>query len=309
MDIEELIINAKSPESIFQESTIDEEYKKYARQVHPDLIGRDKAMVALNLLKDSAVRKRDLGIWFAPTLHNPSFIDDAGDVYLSNKDILYLDNPITKLSLEHYKSLKSLPDFSLGATAGLKMYVPKEVETKKVLYKDNVNASNLYKAWDPCFLLGGKKWRGTFPNGLPDKHVAWIASRLYEFLIYIHKNDLVHCGLVPTSVFVCPDTHIIQVSSFYHMRKHGEGLRTISAKYQSWYPSSVFGSKKANKIIDLEMLNHLVLSILDKSSAHPEFIKWFQEVHVDVKKDYPAYRELLKRIHGAPKFHTLKLES
>jgi hypothetical protein len=307
LDVIELITTSKSPESIFEQSTIDEQYKKYARQVHPDIIGSNNAMVQLNLLRDKAVKKRDLGIWYAPTLNSPSFIDDSGDVYFSNKEILYLDNPITTHSVACYKSLAHLPEFSLGDTKGLKMYLPKSVEDKKVLYKDNVNVSKLYKTWDPAFLLGGQRWRKNFPNGLPDKHVAWIASRLYEFLIYIHKNNLVHCGLTPTSVFVCPDTHIVQVSSFYHMRKNGEGLKTISAKYQSWYPSSIFGSKKASKIIDLEMVNHLVLSILDKSSAHLEFIKWFEQVHVDINKDYPAYRELLKKIHGAPKFHKLEL--
>ncbi len=60
-----------------------------------------------------------------------------------------------------------------------------------------------------------------------------------------------HCGLNPESIFIVPETHGIQICSFYHLTKIGNRIGTISGKYSNWYPQDVFKTKIATPIIDL----------------------------------------------------------
>jgi hypothetical protein len=54
-------------------------------------------------------------------------------------------------------------------------------------------------------------------------------------------------------------THGIIIPSFYHMTPLGRPLKTISGRYQHWYPASTFDKKIAQELIDIELAKKVAI--------------------------------------------------
>ena len=129
------------------------------------------------------------------------------------------------------------------------------------------------------------------------------------------QEGYVHCGINPESVFIVPETHGIIITSFYHLSLDDGRLRTISAKYQNWYPTEIFKEKRAKSIIDLELCKRTAAYLLgDKSGLgiklkkthNKDFINFLLNSHSNAFECYQAYRKMLKR-NFEEKYHHLSL--
>ncbi len=285
------IIKSKKPSDIFSDDW-KKEYLRYSKLIHPDTCSHShasNAMAIVNAYKDII----ENGI---------PYVDETGSFRVFEKRIEYvitdLNRKLITKSVNNYKLLKSSRH---DAAKPFQRYLPEEMilESNKLVIKLKDRAIPLTQ------------------QKLPQIHVNWIFSRMFEFSLYIKDIGYSHMGLNPTTVFVVPETHGIVVINFYHMTVVNKKAETISAKYKMWYPTTLFSEKIATRDIDLELSKKIALYLLgDKSSAgtklkrdkdvNQEVLNFLLTKHQNDKDEYVQYRELLKR-NFKSEFHVLDI--
>ena len=291
VELVDKLIKSNKPSDIFP-TDWKKMYLSYSKLIHPDfctLSSASDAMAKMNHYKD--------------ILENGTpYVDETGPFRVFEKKIVYEVNDanrklLTK-SVNNYKTLMALHD---KASENFKRYLPESM----VMDKDKLTI-NLK---DRSVPLTGQK--------LPQIHVNWLFSRMFEFTLWLRQIEYVHIGLNPTTVFVVPETHGIIIISFYHMTRLGKKAETISAKYKMWYPTDLFVKKIATEDIDLELCKKIALYLLGDKSAGGTKLKLDKDVnqvvltflltkHQNTKEEYGQYRDLLAK-NFEKKFYALNL--
>jgi hypothetical protein len=275
------LLKSKKPSDIFPADDWKKTYVQYSKLIHPDACGLSSASNAMAIMNH-----------YKDVLENGlPFVDETGPFRVFEKKIVYVVNDanrklLTK-SVNNYKVLMALHD---KASENFKRYLPESM----LLEKDKLTI-NLK---DRAVPLTGQK--------LPQHHVNWLFSRMFEVSLWFGQVGYSHMGLNPTTVFVVPETHGIIVINFYHMSHLGKKAETISAKYKMWYPTDLFTKKIATEDIDLELCKKIALYLLGDKSAAGTKLKMDKEVNQVVltflltkhqcnKDDYSQYRDLLAK--------------
>jgi hypothetical protein len=293
-DIEliEKILASKKPSDIFPDDW-KKDYLRYSKMIYPDFCKHPKAsdaMAKINHYKD--------------LIENGTiYTDEAGEFRVFEKKIEYqitdTNRTILRWSYENYRKLKSKTD---EASLKFHRYLPEDMimnnDKLTIVLKDRaVPLSN---------------------NQLEQIHVNWIFSRMFEFSMWMQQIGMVHMGLNPTTVFVVPETHGIIVVSFYHMCPIGKKAETISAKYKTWYPTTLFSKKIATSDIDLELCKKIAIYLLgdrsaagtklkmDKKNINQDVLTFLLTKHENSIEIYKKYRDLLAK-HFERKFYPFSL--
>lgn len=287
MDAEKLIYEINmSPkiEDVLDVKTFKESFNEIAKLIHPDrcsMPGSVEAMSKMNLWKD----------WY---LNGREYTDDAG-VFKTNG--YWAKFTANNVSITNYRLLKSLKGKS---HENFQRYIPatgKLQDNKTFLFefdKRSIPLSDLV---------------------LPQEHVNWILNRMLEYCSYLAENNLSHGGLNPESVFIVPETHGIQVCSFYHMGSLGSKATTMSGKYSLWYPKSFRDSKVISPLTDIELAKRTAIYLLgDKSGSgvklrktyNENFLNFVLSSHENAYECMTKYRDLLKK-NFKTQFYQLKI--
>lgn len=287
------ILKSSKPQDLIT-STFDwvSTYRKYSRLIHPDVCKHPdaaNAMAKMNGYKDVL----ENGIQYR---------DEAGDFRVYEKKVVYQvtdeNRALLRKSFENFKILKQRTD---KKSVNFHRYLPESMRLGKnqlvITFKDRTVP------------LTGEK--------LPQHHVNWLFSRMFELSLWFMNIGYSHMGLNPTTVFVVPETHGIIVISFYHMTKLNQKAKTISARYKMWYPTTLFMKKIATQDVDLELCKKIALYLLgDRSAAgtklkrdadvNQEILMFLLTKHQNEVDDYKQYRELLSK-NFEKKFYPLNL--
>jgi len=291
IEVIEKVLKSNKPQDIFNgdwKST----YKIYSRLIHPDTCNQpnaNDAMAKINYYKD--------------VLENGvQYTDETGNFRVYEKKIIYKitnnNRDLIRKSFDNYKILKLKTDKS---SADFHRYLPESMRLSK-----NELIINLK---DRTIPLTGQK--------LPQIHVNWLFSRMFEISLWFKNIGYSHMGLNPTTVFVVPETHGIIIISFYHMTHLDQKAKTISARYKMWYPTNLFMKKIATQDIDLELCKKIALYLLgDRSAAgtklkrdsdvNQEILTFLLTKHQNKVEDYKTYRDLLAK-NFERKFYPLDL--
>jgi hypothetical protein len=267
-------------------------YRTYSRLIHPDTCKHPDApdaMSKMNMYKD--------------LLENgTTLVDEQGDFKVFDDHLLYVitDNnrELIRKSFENFKILKSKTDKS---SVAFHRYLPESMRLSKkelqIRFKDrSVPLTH---------------------QELPQVHINWLFSRMFEFILWLKQIGYVHMGLNPTTVFVVPETHGVIITNFYHMTPIGDKVDTISARYKMWYPHTLFSKKIATSDIDLELSKKIALYLLGDRSAAGTFLRRNPDVNQNVLNflltkhqneldEYKLYREILEK-NFEKKFYPLSL--
>lgn len=288
-DIIEKILLASHYSEIFSRFNFKKQYLEYLKQLHPDICPHPKATEAVskinffkNEIEELSQLKDDVSVMKVEGENEISWI---GNATLLHK------------SFQNYKKLMSLKD---KASLHFQKYLPQEL-----FWEDDVLR---LKHSERIVPLSGLR--------LPEEHVTWVLSRLFEFSAWLNQIGLCHAGLNPESVAIVPKTHGIVILSFYHLSPLSRPLTTISKKYQNWYPYTVFSDKKAVPEIDLSLAQSLGIYLLGDTSGNgvklkkthsPELIDFLLQMHYQPYETFDNYRKLLLKLYGKPTFHHLEL--
>lgn len=291
IDAKELIgkiEKASKLEDVVSVTDFKTDFNSISKEIHPDkcsLPGASEAMAKMNLWKDyfenGKELKDDIGIFRT----NGYWADFKSDV----ENLMW--------SIENYRIFKQL---KTERDEHFKKYLPKEGK----LLSDGTFRFEFDKRAIP---LSGLT--------LPQEHVNWVLNRLLEYCAYLSEIGFSHCGLNPESVFIVPETHGIQICSFYHLTKFGNRIKTVSGKYRNWYPQEMFANKIASPVIDLELSKKIASYLLGEPSGsviklrkthNEDFVNFLISQNDNAYNTLSAYRELLKK-NFKKQFHLLSI--
>jgi hypothetical protein len=291
VELIEKVLKSTKPSDVFPDDW-KKEYLRYCKLIHPDACSHPKAsdaMAIINHYKD--VLENGIG-----------YIDEAGAFRVFEKRIEYevtdINRKLITKSVENYKKLMALHD---KASENFHRYLPESMVLEKNKLTINLK--------DRTVPLTGQQ--------LEQKHVNWLFSRMFEFVLWLRQIDYSHLGLNPTTVFVVPETHGIIIVSFYHMTVLGRKAQTISAKYKMWYPTNLFIYKTVTPDVDLELAKKIALYLLGDRSAAGTKLKMSKDINQNVLNflltkhenhvdEFKQYRKLLEK-NFEKKFYVLNL--
>lgn len=284
----EKILAASKIEDVLSIDNFKSEFKNVMQQIHPDVCSHPGAVAATSKMNN----------WRDLFENGKAYKDDAGEFRTNGYWVDFNStNKSLNWSIENYRLFQQLQEDS---DKHFLKYLPKE-----------------------CKTLPNNTYRFTFEKRaipltgitLPQEHVNWVLNRMLEYCAYLSQIGFSHCGLNPESVFIVPETHGIQVCSFYHLTKIGNRIGTISGKYMHWYPSSVFNDKTAFSVIDTDMAKRIAVYLLGEESGNAvklrkthneEFINFLLTQHNNSYKCLTEYRDLLAN-HFKKQFHLLTI--
>ena len=292
-DIEaiEKVLKSEKPQDIFN-GDWKAVFKKYSLLIHPDRCKHPKASDAMAVLSNYKEQME----------HGVQYRDEAGDFRVFDKKIVYEvtdeNRKLLRQSFENFKILKTRTD---KTSVNFHRYLP---ESMRLSSKELI-----INFKDRSVPLTGQK--------LPQHHVNWLFSRMFEVTLWLRQIGYSHMGMNPTTVFVVPETHGIILVSFYHMTHLDHKAKTISARYKMWYPTELFVKKIATQDIDLELCKKIALYLLgDRSAAgtklkrdkdvNQEMLAFLLTKHQCEVGDYKQYRDLLAK-NFKKKFYPLDL--
>lgn len=288
-DLINKIENSVKIEDVLDIHNFKDEFNAIIKQIHPDICSLSGAGDAVSKMNS----------WKLKMENGELFKDDVGEFTTNGYWVKYKDvtNPMIKWSFENYMNFMGL---STSADKQFQKYLPLSME----LSSDELTI-NFDKRAIPLSSI----------DTLPQEHVNWVLNRLFEYCSYLDSIGWVHCGLTPDNVFNVPETHGIQITSFYHLTRKGRKIKTISGKYSNWYPQSVFNDKQAINLIDIEMSKKIAIWLLgDKSGVgiklkktHNEnFINFVSKHNTIPFETMNEYKTLLKA-NWKSEFHNLNI--
>ncbi len=282
----DIILGAHSIHEVMDVEDIDNQYKRILAYLHPDRNKQESATAAfirLNHLKS----KFDKGKFLE---------DDAGKVEVGELNSLFRGtSELLEKSYENYVKLRDKRD---DASLAFHKYLPESVGIS-----NHIQVDYRHRSLPMSRLV------------LPQEHILWILSRMLEFTAWMEHVGYVHAGIHPESVWVVPETHGIILNSFYHMTKKNHPLKTISARYKHWYPTTIFKDKRARHSIDLELVKRTACYLAGDSSGmgiklrkshHPALIEFLLKKHHQPFECYDEYRNMLRN-NFEVRFHKLTI--
>ncbi|MBC8110949.1 MAG: hypothetical protein H7Y04_07820 [Verrucomicrobia bacterium] len=283
------ILKATKPEEIFTQLDFKKEYLSYQKIFHPDvchLPEANEAVKKLNSFRDQMEESNKIK-------------DDAGTIEQATEKKLVFrgDKDLLLKSMENFQKLIRLNDDS---AKHFRKYLPQAMEYRE----------------ETLYVFMEEKAVPVYNLTLPQEHITWFTSRMFEFTAWLHQVGYCHAGINPASVSIVPETHGVVFTSFYHLQPLHSQLKTISAKYLDWYPDLVFKNKQAIAYIDLNLVQRTALYVLGDKSGNGirlkkdnnEFlIDFLITPHYEAYKTFDEYRNLLRSLFGKPKFHKLEL--
>ncbi|GAB4330457.1 MAG: hypothetical protein OHK0038_04840 [Flammeovirgaceae bacterium] len=283
------ILHAQKPLEVFSRTEYKKQYVQYLKILHPDVCSHPKAnevVTKLNLFKtqieDLCRMEDDAGIFRQ--------LDDKVLMFMGDKALLHR-------SYECYLKLMRLND---DASNHFKKYLPQRMEFKG----------------DSLYVYTSHRVVPFLNLNLPQQHVAWMTSRMLEFISWMHQVDFCHAGINPASLCVVPETHGIICTSFYHQTYMNSKIQTISGKYLNWYPSIVFSEKRAIPYIDIALVQRTALYLLGdesgngiklKKTNNEMLIDFLITPHYQAFETFDNYRKLLAKIFGKPTYFPLEI--
>jgi hypothetical protein len=287
-NIIEKIIAAIKIEDVIKVSDFKSEFNAVMKEIHPDVCN----------LPDAPSAAAKMNHWRDEYENGREYKDDIGvfrtngywaEFKSSEKNFMW--------SVENYRLFMDLK----GST---NEYFKKYIPPVGRLLSDGTFRFEFEKRTIP---LSGLR--------LPQEHVNWVLNRLLEYCSFFSEIGFSHAGLTPESVFIVPETHGIQICSFYHLTRIGNQVKTISGKYKNWYPQDLFSTKRATEVIDIELSKKIACYLLGEPSgsaiklrktSNEDFVNFLVSQHEYSYPTLSTYKDLLKK-NFKKEFHSLTI--
>jgi hypothetical protein len=283
------LLLARIPEDVFDAADYKKQYLEYLKLLHPDVCkipGAEDAVKALNHFKDSLEAKLRLE-------------DDAGQFFrVDDRTFLFTgDAALLQRSFSHFNWLKRIDN---AAASHFQRYLPESMRLER--------EGLFVRTHERVVPLTGQK--------LPQKHVTWMLSRMYEWSAWLHQEGYCHAGINPESMFVAPESHGMVCMSFYHLNRMHTTMKTVSGRYLNWYPPGLFDQKISVPYVDLNLIQRTAIYLLGdpsgngvklKKDCDPALIDFLIAPHNNAYETFDQYRHLLHNLFGKPLFHHLNI--
>lgn len=332
------ILNVKTgqPEIIFSgtECEIKKTYKKLSLLWHPDKTKNKNSSAVFSHIHDlyiSAIEKLANGtLGTGKNILEITSLDgkkfkltyikeknfEMGKYYIAHNIVAWcFDNNHIDEVKEGLKNLDSVKFIDETMRTAFKKYIPEVIE---LIESESVFYVLMKKP--KGFLNVGDIWEH-YKRNIPAEHVAWIVSNLYNQLCFIHHNNLMFGGINTDNYYINPETHEgMLVGGWWYSCKQEQPLSMLSTNAVDVAPVSLLNSKKAEYLLDLEMVKLLGRELLGdktgnylkKNTSIPEsFTQWFRVGSKGTAiSEYSQWNnQVLIKSFGKRKFVEMKINS
>lgn len=150
-----------------------------------------------------------------------------------------------------------------------------------------------------------------YSGSIPDKHVAWIISRLNNILCFLNFSGYTHNGIVMSNCFICPESHdILLFGGWWYATKINHKMIGAPKKVFDILPLKSKHSKLSSVITDNESVKMLGKELLGKKDTAPkDFHDWLDSAYSKSPLDqFEQWSKALDRSYGVRKFIKMEIQ-
>lgn len=311
------ILKAKYAGDIFDKNNIKQQYREYLKFFHPDLHnGENQYIVAtqkINELYKKAIYLIENNKW---EKSNNIFINmpngkkivarysykkdfELGSFYVCRKNVIYIIKKEFKKFFDNMNIEKNFENINPTLKQNFDIFIP------KVKYKffDGENYIIIFEKTEDLIPLN--VLYEEYNKFIPDKHVAWIISRLSNLCCLFKMARLVHCGIDIENIFVSPENHtLVLFGGWWYTVKINERLIGTTSNIFSCIPIYSKSKKVAREDIDLQSVK-MVGKFLTKNNTNlpKPFKKWLESgSSTNGVLEFGKWDQALKDSYGERKF-------
>jgi hypothetical protein len=332
----EKILKAVLPGDLFgssDEKELNLEWRSLARKWHPDL-HTDKTlalqvMTHINNLHDDGVKLIKDGKWSRSnfiqlkTLDNRLFkvtflverTFELGKLYICNSSLFYLVDKQHKPFYDNYiRRIENLKYASSDMKTEFTKYLP--------TIQSRFETAEFYGViiTKPTDVLSLRDVLSHFNGILPDRHMAWTLSSLYNTACFLDYNKLAHNGINVDNYFISPEFHSgMLLGGWWYTVGYGEKLTGAPKDVYDIMTLKTKSEKIGSYITDLDSIRQLGRELcgdrlgnkLLSSSAIPKaLINWLQGGATKKPvEEYSAWGKVLDSGYGKRTFVELKIDA
>lgn len=276
MNAEEILrIPVNQPELLFNRLLVKKEYRELARFWHPD-ISKDsqssKVFAHIGILYTEALKKLKEDSWIIPGIkefvsvsgtryrvkyrYNQKF--ELGNIYVSDTVLIYeIENQYEDLFKSGVKFIKSFVFPNPTMESKMKMLLPNiKQEFKTSTHSVLVLSKTVDLVPLRCFHTYSKK-------NIDPKHVAWVISRLHNFLCYFQWASIYHNDISIDNCLVSLEHHsLVLTGGWWYAKRQGEKIKKVSKRTYSFMTQEMKDTKKPNSNLDFELVRSIGRELL-----------------------------------------------
>lgn len=324
MTMTEKILNAKYAGDIFKSRdviAIRAEYKRIAKQIHPDVNDSglaEEAMRKLNSLYKSAKlcvlnnSWEETSVYYLYTINGKTFkmtyrkkyIFEFGTTYVGDMTLLYVfDKEYEKYYRNAVRMMNEIRYQNQELKKYFSMFMPVIREHGKM--KNDKFYIALAKNRDVYPLR--EVWR-YFSNEISNRHVAWMMTRINNLICFLKINGIVHNGITLDNLFVSPSHHGVCIyGGWWYSAKTHTKLIGMNKKVYNILPPSIKKDHIASHIIDIECVKAVGRELFNKYDKEGAGLyKWMNAPSKDdVFKNLDLWDKTLDDTYHERKFYPM----
>lgn len=314
------VLAIRKPEELFPGSLDDAKalFRDLAKRWHPDHGGDDRVFAHINYLHGEAIRKITDGTWGGKSSFRFEAVDgtfqiqylksrpfDFGQVYTGETHAVWVfgadhaDRTSDLTSVERsfqFANDKMKKDIARSLPQGTQLAFGKD---RRVMLRVP-KARQLLALTDVTEHFKGK---------LDPKHAAWIGSALHNLACWLSYSSLVHGDISVENLWIDPADHSIALlGGWWFANRTGEKLTEVSARTYDLLPYRVKVEKKADPLIDQELIRATVLDLLN-GQGPDKMAAWLKRPAAGTAvQNYTDWHKLLEGVFGKRRFTALELK-
>lgn len=317
MELIDKVLNGKYGDIFTSESEakIEAQYKKYCKELHPDKNHDPRATEAfaqLGQLKAQAITALGSGTWESEDTIYFQRVDkkctlmvrymyhyktDVCEYYVTNEHVLYVFEAKRK---KYYDNFLKQIDFGFSNNELKKRYEPliphRLYETMETQDKYIISLPKLPNVY-PLRAVVENLWH----NKVPDRHWAWITSRLMELATFCDYINCVMNSFDLDALFVSLDEHKIYLyGGWWFATKKDAPLIGVTSAMWATMPPRAKASRIGDPTTDIEAIKVMGRTYCDNP---PDAIKnFFQSGSTMAYTEWQKWEQALTKAYGQRKF-------
>lgn len=313
------ILGAQKCGDIFSrgdEQSVIQEYRQMAKEYHPDvcpLTNAHEIVSKLNALYESALMLIKCGEWEVSnffeikdmtgrrysTKYLKAYPFELGTAYIADLSITYLfertHSNFFNSALEQIKAIH---------------YANSDMEKEMSRYMPHIRYA--FETSDGRYCLILQKTADVFSlsdilsfysGTVPDRHAAWIISRLCNLCCFFDYMGIAHNGLTLENCFISPQYHtLLPLGGWWYAKPQGERLLGIPRSIYDIMPIKAKSDKISSISTDLEASRAIGRKLVNSVNAPQAMLEFLNSGSSKAAADFSRWNKTLDTAYGKRQF-------